>query len=131
MRAAILVAKRPTEIDLDALRVSEAEGLLGQLVHQRARLQQHLDMAMSVGNLQGAVQAERVVLSNLETVGKLLGTLAQHHVVTRASVLVSEDYLRLRQTLITTLRPFLWRVEDEGIGVEVVQQHSDARIGAG
>lgn len=106
VKAAILTNRKPTEVDLEKLRVSEAEGLLSQLITQRARLQQHADFALSVGNTAGAVAAERTILSNLETTGKLLGSLAVHHQVTHTSVLVSADYLRLRQTLITTLRPF-------------------------
>ena len=33
MRAALLTAQRPTEVDLEALQRSESEGLLSQLVH--------------------------------------------------------------------------------------------------
>src|SRR5947209_8173910 len=41
MRAAILTAERPSAVDLEQLQRTEAEGLLSQLVVQRARLQQH------------------------------------------------------------------------------------------
>src|SRR5262249_7212783 len=48
-RAAILAAQRPTEIDLDALRTTESEGLLAGLVAQRARLLAKADNAMEWG----------------------------------------------------------------------------------
>src|SRR3954471_8884330 len=43
VEAAILTAQAPSSIDLDKLQASESEGLLNQLVHQRARLQQAID----------------------------------------------------------------------------------------
>src|SRR5262245_40720983 len=46
MRAAILTATAPTNVDLEALRKSEAEGLLSALLAQRARLQQHAEAAL-------------------------------------------------------------------------------------
>jgi len=106
MRAAILTAARPIAVDLEALKVSEAEGLLGALLAQRARLQQHAETALEVGSLHVAVAAEARITENLRLVSQLLGQLVQHHQVTHASVLVSPDYLRLRQTLIETLKPF-------------------------
>jgi hypothetical protein len=39
-------------------------------------------------------------------VAKLLGQLVQHHEVRHTSLLISADYIRLRQALITALRPF-------------------------
>src|SRR3954447_19272728 len=70
MRAAILTAQKPTEIDLDALQASEQEGLLHQLVHQRARLQQHVEMAVDYGDIKAAISAESAITSNLALVGK-------------------------------------------------------------
>src|SRR5262249_33669632 len=43
---------------------------------------------------------------NIELTGKYLGLFAQHHVNTQVNILVSEDYLRLRQALTMALRPF-------------------------
>ncbi|WP_395710469.1 hypothetical protein [Reyranella sp.] len=129
-RAAILANRKPTDVDLSALRTSEAEGLLGQLISQRARLQQHADFALSVGNTAGAVAAERTILSNLETVGKLLGTLAQHHTVTHTSVLVSADYLKLRQVLITALRPFPDAARAVGTALAALESEAAADITA-
>lgn len=105
-RAAILAAAKPTAIDLDALRTSETEGLLAQLVTQRARLQAHSELAATLGDVRGAVAAEGAITSNLTLVAKLLGQLVQHHDVRHTSILISPDYLRLRATLVAALRPY-------------------------
>src|ERR1700752_3712169 len=55
LKAAILTAQAPTAIDLEALQASEQEGLLSQLVHQRARLQQHVQMAVDYGDVKAAI----------------------------------------------------------------------------
>ena len=104
-RAAILAHAKPQPIDLDQLRVSESEGLLTQLVTQRARLQTHAELAATLGDVRGAVAAENAITGNLALVGKLLGQLVQRHDVRHTSILVSPDYLRLRQVLTTALRP--------------------------
>jgi hypothetical protein len=105
-RAAILAAQKPAAIDLDALRTSESEGLLAQLVTQRARLQGHAELAASLGDVRGAVSAESAITGNLALVGKLLGQLVQVHDVRHTSILISADYIKLRQTLVAALRPF-------------------------
>jgi hypothetical protein len=57
-----------------------------------------------MGDTHGAVAAERVVISNLELVGKLLGTLISRSEVSH-NLLVSPDYVRLRPVVIQALRP--------------------------
>lgn len=106
MMAAILAAQKPSEVDLEALQRSEAEGILAQLVTQRARLQQHADLALELGDASGAVSAEKAITRNLELVSKLLGVLIQRHEVTRTNILISADYLQLRQALVEALRPY-------------------------
>jgi hypothetical protein len=105
-RAAILAATSPTEIDLEKLSATESEGLLHQLVVQRGRLQVYAEQAAELGDVKAATSAESVILSNLTTVGKLLGTLVQRHAVTHTNLLISPDYLKLRSTLVSALRPF-------------------------
>jgi hypothetical protein len=105
-RAALLAAQRPTDIDLEALRTSEAEGLLSQLVAQRARLQQSAELSLELGDVRGAVVAEGAITANLSLVGKLLGQLVTRYDVRHTSLLISPDYLRLRSTLIAALRPY-------------------------
>jgi hypothetical protein len=106
MAAAILAAERPSDIDLEALQTSESEGLLAQLVTQRARLQTHSELATELGDVRSAVAWERAITSNLELVGKLLGQLVQRHEVRSTSFLVSPDYLQLRSVLVNALQPF-------------------------
>jgi hypothetical protein len=106
MRAAILTAQRPSEIDLEALQASESEGLLSQLVHQRARLQTHVAMAVDYGDVKAAISAEGAITSNLQLVSRLLGMIVQRHDVRSTSILISSDYLQLRQVIVQALRPF-------------------------
>lgn len=105
-RAAILAQQKPTEIDLDALRERESEGLLASLVAQRARLLVKADTAMEFGDTKGSVAAENAITSNLTLVAKLLGQLVQVHDVRHTNLLASPDYMKLRATLVEALRPF-------------------------
>jgi hypothetical protein len=105
-RAAILAAQHPTTIDLEALRTSESEGLLGSLVAQRARLQQHGDKALELDDIRGCVSVEAAITANLALTGKLLGQLVTRMDVRHSSVLLTPDYLKLRHTLVMALRPF-------------------------
>ena len=105
MRAAILAQARPEAIDLEQLQRSESEGLLAQLVAQRARLQSHSELALEVGNTADAMRVEAGILKNLELVAKLLGQLTTHHTVEHRNVLISPAYLQLRQAIITALKP--------------------------
>jgi hypothetical protein len=106
IRAGILAARKPSEIDLEALRADESAGLISQLVSQRARLHQHGDVAMSLGDVRACVSVESAITANLTLVGRLLGQLAVQHSVTHTSVLISQDWLRVRAALVAALRPF-------------------------
>lgn len=106
MRAAILTAQKPSAVDLEALQASESEGLLSQLVAQRARLQQHAELALELGDIRGCVSVESAVTANLTLVAKLVGRLVQHHDVRHTSILISPDYLKLRATLVKALQPY-------------------------
>jgi hypothetical protein len=106
MRAAILAAQKPSAIDLDVLRTSESEGLLAQLVVQRARLLQLGDMALDLGDVKAAVAVEGQINANVTLVAKLLGQLVQHHSVSNTNLLISPDYVRLRSALVDALRPY-------------------------
>jgi len=105
-RAAILAQRKPTEIDLDALRASESESLLAQLVAQRARLQSNAEFASGFGDVRAAVSAEAAITTNLALVGKLLGQLVNLHDVRHTSILVSADYIKLRTAIVHALAPF-------------------------
>lgn len=105
-RAAILAAQRPEAIDLEALRRNESEGLLGQLVAQRARLLQMSIAALESGDVHTMVKAEAAIGANIALGAKLTGQLVQLHDVRHTSILLTPDYLRLRQALIEALRAF-------------------------
>ena len=102
--AAILAAAHPAEIDLEALRTSEAEGLLASLLQQRVRLMQQAELAMELGSLHVAVSAEGKITESLRLTAQLTNSLVQHHSVSHSHVLVSEDYLALRSALLAALR---------------------------
>lgn len=124
MRAAILTAQAPTTIDLEALQASEQEGLLSQLVHQRARLQQHVATAIDYGDVKAAISAEAAITSNLALVGKLLGMIVQRHDVRSTSLLISADYLALRQVIVSKLQAFPEAARV--VGAALHQMESDA-----
>jgi hypothetical protein len=103
-RAALLSAQKPSQIDLEALRATESEGLLAQLVGQRARLQQSSELALELGDVRASISAESAITANLTLVGKLLGQLVNVHDVRHTSILLTPDYLKLRAVLTTALR---------------------------
>jgi hypothetical protein len=78
-RAAILAAQHPTEIDLDALRTSESEGLLAGLITQRARLHSIGELALSQEDTKAAISAESAITANLSLTAKLLVQLSGNY----------------------------------------------------
>jgi hypothetical protein len=107
LKAAIVAAAlKPKEADLDKLRIEESEGILGNLAHQRARLLLCQDECMEAGAATQVGYLSNIIHKNIELAGRYLGLFAQHHVKTQVNILVSEDYLRLRQALTLALRPF-------------------------
>jgi PHD/YefM family antitoxin component YafN of YafNO toxin-antitoxin module len=69
----------------------------------RAKLQSYAAAAFEAGNVAAAISAERGVVDNLTLLSKLLGMLVVRHEV-KHSLLVSADYLTLRDTLLRVLR---------------------------
>jgi hypothetical protein len=107
LKAAIVAAAlKPKEADLDKLRIEESEGILGNLAHQRARLLVCQDECMEQGAVEQVARLSGVIHKNIELTGRYLGLFAQHHVSSQVNIMVSEDYLRLRQALTMALRPF-------------------------
>lgn len=104
--AAIMTAAKPSEVDLEQLQKSESEGLLASLISQRARLQMLSEMCFAEGELHAATGVERAITQSLELTSKLLGAIISHHEIRSTSILISPDYLRLRQAIITALKPF-------------------------
>jgi hypothetical protein len=107
LKAAIIAAAlKPKEADLDRLKIEESEGILGNLAHQRARLLLCQDECMEAGAATQVGYLSNIIHKNIELAGRYLGLFAQHHVSAQVNILVSEDYLRLRQALTLALRPF-------------------------
>ena len=127
--AALLAAQRPTEIDLEALEASESEGLLAQLVAQRARLQTYAEQALELGDTKAAIQVERGVISNLELVAKLLGQLVTRHEVRSTSILISHDYLELRSVLVKALAPYPEAARAVGAALHALETRAAQEIG--
>jgi hypothetical protein len=107
LKAAIVAAAlKPKEQDLDKLRIEESEGILGNLAHQRARLLLCQDECMAAGAVDPVVRLSNTIHRNIELTGRYLNVFATHHVSTNINLMLSEDYLRLRQALVMALRPF-------------------------
>lgn len=106
MMAAVQHALHPSAVDLDALKVSEGENLLHHLVHQRARIGQHIELAVSTGDAGAAIRGEAAITNNLQLVSKLLGALVNVHETRHQHILTHPDYLRLREVLLRALAPF-------------------------
>jgi hypothetical protein len=106
MMAAVQHALHPSAVDLDALKVSEGENLLHHLVHQRARLANHIELAVAIGDPGSAIRGEAAITTNLQLVSKLLGVLVNVHETRHQHILTHPDYLRLREVLLTALAPF-------------------------
>ena len=64
------------------------------------------EMAFEAGELNAATNVERAITNSLELTSKLLGMIINQHQVTHTSILISSDYLKLRQVIIGALRPF-------------------------
>jgi hypothetical protein len=99
---------KPKEGDLDKLRIEESEGLLGNLAAQRARLLLTQDRAIEDDDRREVGYISRVIHENIELTGKYLGIFSQHQIksTTNVNLLVTEDYLRIRQVIEVALRPF-------------------------
>ena len=119
--AAILAAQKPSDIDLEALERSELEGLLASLIAQRARLQMLSEMAFEEGEIHAATGIERVITSSLELTSKLLGMLITRTHTTSTSVLISADYLQLRQAIVTALKPYPEAARAVGAALAVLE----------
>jgi len=128
VRAAILRAQKPTEVDLEALQRSESEGLLAQLVAQRARLQQMSELALEMGDVRAANGTEARITDNLRLVGQLLDQFTIRHEVTHKSVLVSADYLQLRQVLLVALKPHPEAMRDVARALHALESDAAKQI---
>ena len=95
-----------SKFNLEELREHESENLLARLVRQRVSLLALIEK-MGETDPRGAVQGHKALLFNLEVEGKLLGEIGRVAPATiNQNLIVSADYLKLRQLLLSALRPF-------------------------
>lgn len=106
VEASLMATARPTGVDLEALRESESESLLQNVVYQRARLFTLLDEAEELGDVRAAAQVHGRITSNAEFTARLLGEINQVTQNVTNNILISDEYLRLRSALIQALRPY-------------------------
>jgi hypothetical protein len=106
LKAAHLGRLLAPKVDLEKLRTTESEGLLQSLAQQRARILIMQDRAIEDGNAQAVATLAAGVHKNLELVGRYLGEMQAHSTQTTISVLVSPEYLQLRNALIRALQPY-------------------------
>jgi hypothetical protein len=105
-RAALITSFSPSAVDLEQISRSESENLLAHLVTQRARLATMASSALEADpplpNV--AVRCEAAILNNLELVSRLLGQIVTRTEITSRSILLTPQYIQLRQILIEELR---------------------------
>lgn len=104
--AALMLRGRPTDVDLDKLRITESEGLLQHLVAQRGRLYKLADAAEDLGDINAATRVHGQLSRNLELTGKLLGELRTGSQSVVQNILIAPQYHQMRVALVQALRPF-------------------------
>lgn len=101
-----LLGLSDSKVDVEALKRSESESLLQNLIGERVRLSRLADRAESIGSIGDATRASRAIIDVLGLVGKVLGELNVGRVTVHQSVVMSADWFRLRGVLASALRPF-------------------------
>jgi hypothetical protein len=92
--------------DLEKLRVTESESLLQNLASQRARLLMMQDQELEAGDSKAVATLAARIHQNLELVGRYLGELHQHSTKTVVNILLTPEYLELRNALVRALAPY-------------------------
>jgi len=100
-----LMAGPDLDIDLDKLKETESQSLLGNLVALRHRLFASLDVAEECGDGNMVTRVASALHTNLELTGKLLGDLGVGG-TTNVNVLVLPAYVELRVALVQALSAF-------------------------
>jgi transposase len=90
--------------DLAALKRSESEGLLQNLVHERARQQRIADKAETIDDFANATRASEASRKTSELIAKLLGDLKTGNVT--QNILIAPEFHAFRSAVIQALRPF-------------------------
>jgi hypothetical protein len=106
LRAAYVSQMLAPGVSLEELKVTESEGILKTLAVQRARLFLEQDKAIENENSALVATLSNSITRITELVAKYLGEMQVHSTQTTISVLISPEYLRLRNMLIKALAPF-------------------------
>lgn len=102
-----LLLKQPIQdVDLEKLRITESEGLLQNLVVQRARLWALADKADELCDINAATRVHGQLRGNLELTGKLLGDLQTGASNIVQNIVVLPAYHEMRTALVQALKPF-------------------------
>jgi hypothetical protein len=104
LRASLLAGPDLAGVDLDKLKETESQSLLGNLVALRHRLFAALDCAEEYNDAGMLTRVSSQLHANLELTGKLLGDLGVG--VTNVNVLVMPQYVELRVALVQALASF-------------------------
>lgn len=95
--------QRRNATDLEQLKRSESEGLLGNLVHERSRQQRIADKAELVDDYANATRASVAALKSSELIAKLLGDIQTGSVT--QNILIAPEFHAFRSAVIQALRP--------------------------
>lgn len=96
--------RKISPVDLDNLKRNESEGLLQNLVHERARQQRIADKAEAIDDYANATRASVAALKSSELIAKLLGDIKTGNTVTQ-NILVAPEFHAFRTAIIHALRP--------------------------
>jgi hypothetical protein len=105
LRASLLAGPDLEGIDLDKLKETESQSLLGNLVSLRHRLFAALDTAEEYNDAGMLTRVASALHRNLELTGQLLGDLGVGG-TTNVNVLIQPQYIELRVALVQALASF-------------------------
>lgn len=93
-------------VDLDRLKETESQSLLGNLVALRQRLFASLDTAEEAGDANMVARVANQLHRNIELVAKLLGDLGVGSTTTTTNILLAPQYVTLRVELVRALAAY-------------------------
>jgi hypothetical protein len=106
MPAALLqqlqVTGKGNATDLAKLKQTESEGLLQNLVHERARQQRIADKAEKIDDFANATRASVAALKSSELIAKLLGEIKTGNVT--QNILITPEFHAFRTAVVQALR---------------------------
>lgn len=95
--------RRTSAADLENLKRTESEGLLQNLVHERARQQRIADKAELLDDYANATRASVAALKSSELIAKLLGDIKTGNTTTQ-NILIAPEFHAFRTAVIHALR---------------------------